>query len=89
MTFYILSISGLPLAVEESKADLYRAFIQASKHLGLINTPKERAIYTGMKNTDHYLPGGIRQLQTGQPVLVTFSTITKPSKDEETEQETV
>ncbi len=85
MTFYILSISGLPLAIEESKADLYRTFSEVSKTLGLINAPKERAVYTGMKGADHYLPGGIRQLQTGQPVLVCFSTITKPSINEEAE----
>lgn len=89
MTFYILSISGLPLAVEESKADLYRTFAEVSKTLGLINKPKERAVYTGMKGTDHYLPGGIRQMQTGQPVLVCFSTITKTHTDEEAEQERV
>jgi hypothetical protein len=89
MTFYILSISGLPLAVEESKADLYRTFAEVSKKLGLINAPKERAVYTGMKGADHYLPGGIRQLKTGQPVLVCFSTITKTHTDEEAEQETV
>ena len=85
MTFYILSISGLPLAVEESKAELYRTFSEVSKSLGLINSPKERAVYTGMKGADHYLPGGIRQLNTGQPVLVCFSTITKNTTDEETE----
>ena len=89
MNFYILSISGLPLAVEESKAELYRTFADISKNLGLINAPKERAVYTGMKGADHYLPGGIRQLKTGQPVLVCFSTITKNSTDEEAEQETV
>jgi len=82
MTLYILSISGLPLAVEESKADLYRAFADVSKKLGLINAPKERAVYTGMKGADHYLPGGVRQLETGQPVLVCFSTITKNTTDE-------
>jgi len=42
-----------------------------------------------MKGTDHYLPGGIRQMQTGQPVLVCFSTITKNTTDEEAEPETV
>jgi hypothetical protein len=42
-----------------------------------------------MKGADHYLPGGIRQLKTGQPVLVCFSTITKTHTDEEAEQETV
>lgn len=89
MTFYILSISGLPLAVAESKAELYRTFTEVSKSLGLINKPKERAVYTGMKGTDHYLPGGIRQMQTGQPVLVCFSTITKKTTDEEAEQEAV